>query len=154
MVKMNQTDKVQTEIELSLKLFVVLTRTIQSIQKQTIKDINRYGLNQTEFAVLELLYNKGDQPIQKIGKKVLLASSSITYVVDKLEEKTYLERKACPNDRRVTHATLTAAGKQLMDNIFPQHAEAVHEIFGGLNAAEKASLLVQLKKLGYYAESQ
>src|SRR5690625_6058658 len=100
MVKMSDTAGKLTDTELSLKLFVVLTRTLQSIQKQTVEDIRRYGVNQTEFAVLELLYNKGEQPIQKIGEKVLLASSSITYVVDKLEKKEYLKRKACPKDRR------------------------------------------------------
>ena len=72
---------------LSLKLFVILSRAIQSITKRIEEDIKSYGLNPTEFAVLELLYSKGDQPIQKIGDKILLASSSITYVVDRLEKK-------------------------------------------------------------------
>lgn len=151
-MKMTHTEDSQLNTELSLKLFVVLTRTLQSIQKQTVKDISRYGLNQTEFAVLELLYSKGEQPIQKIGKKVLLASSSITYVVDKLEKKNYLKRKACPKDRRVTYALITKSGKQLMDDIFPKHAEAIDQIFGGLDTAEKEHMIVQLKKLGYYAE--
>src|SRR5690625_891605 len=97
----------ERDMELSLKLFVVLSRAFEAIQKEVAKDIRSYGLNPTEFAVLELLYNKGEQPIQKIGEKVLLASSSITYVVDKLEDKSYLVRKACPKDRRVTYATLT-----------------------------------------------
>ena len=35
-----------------------------------IKEINNQGLNLTEFGVLELLYHKGDQPIQKIGQKI------------------------------------------------------------------------------------
>ena len=107
--------------ELSLKLFVVLSRALQSIEKQVIQNIKSCGLNLTEFGVLELLYHKGDQPIQKIGQKILLASSSITYVVDKLEQKNYLVRKACPTDRRVTHASITEEGKKLMDEIFPQH---------------------------------
>ncbi len=74
---------------LSLKLFVILSRAVQSITKRIEEDIKSYGLNPTEFAVLELLYSKGDQPIQKIGDKILLASSSITYVVDKLEKKLH-----------------------------------------------------------------
>lgn len=64
-------------------------------------------MNPTEFAVLELLYHKGQQPLQQIGGKILLASGSITYVVDKLEKKGFLERVACPNDRRVTYAAIT-----------------------------------------------
>jgi MarR family 2-MHQ and catechol resistance regulon transcriptional repressor len=78
------------------------------------QDIKRYKLNPTEFAVLELLYNKGTQPIQKIGDRILLASGSITYVVDKLEEKEYLIRKPCAKDGRVTYAKLKKKGKDLM----------------------------------------
>src|SRR5690625_6651666 len=72
---MNSENTVE-ENALSLKLFVVLTRALQSIEKHVIADIKNHGLNLSEFAVLELLYNKGDQPIQKIGQKVLLASRS------------------------------------------------------------------------------
>ena len=50
-------------------------------------------MNPTEFAVLELLYHKGNQPLQQIGDKILLASGSITYVVDKLEKKNFSSEK-------------------------------------------------------------
>jgi len=60
---------------------------LQSITKRIEKDIKIYGLNPTEFTVLKLLYSKADQPIQKLEDKTLLASSSITYVVDRLEKK-------------------------------------------------------------------
>lgn len=62
----------------------VIPRAAQSIQEVIRKNAARFGLNPTEFAVLELLYFKGDQPIQLIGKKVLISSSSITYEVDKI----------------------------------------------------------------------
>jgi len=138
--------------DLSLKLFVVLSRAVQSVTKRIEEDIKRYGLNPTEFAVLELLFNKGDQPIQKIGEKILLASSSITYVVDKLEKKQLLVRKPCPKDRRVTYASITSAGTELLSNIFPQHKEAIQQIFGGLDSGEKEKMIEQLKKLGYHAQ--
>lgn len=138
--------------ELSLKLFIVLTRAMQTITKRVEEDIKSYGLNTTEFAVLELLYHKGDQPIQKIGEKVLLASSSITYVVDKLEKKDLLLRKPCPEDRRVTFAVITKQGQDLMNEIFPKHKAAIQEIFGGLNAEEKDQLIGQLKRLGLHAK--
>lgn len=142
----------QLEEDLSLKLFVVLSRSLQSIKKRVEDDIKRFGLNPTEFAVLELLYNRGEQPIQKIGDKVLIASSSITYVVDKLEKKNYLERVPCPKDRRITYAVITTEGTELMDEIFPKHKTAIHEICAGLDLDEKKFLIQQLKKLGYHAQ--
>lgn len=138
----------------ALKLFVVLNRAQESVSKQAIKDIKKYGLNLTEFAVLELLYHKGPQPIQMIGKKVLLASSSITYVVDKLEEKAYIERAACPNDRRVTHARLTEKGEALMGEIFPQHTEALTKLFDHLSEEELTNTISILRKIGLSVEKE
>jgi len=126
---------------------------LESVRKQVVKDIKRYKLNLTEFGVLEFLYHKGEQPIQLIGKKVLLASSSITYVVDKLEEKGYLERIACPNDRRVIFGRLTEKGEQLMDDIFPQHEKAMATIFSNLTKEEKEHAIELLKKIGLHASS-
>lgn len=145
-------NKKQTEEDLSLKLFIVLSRAMQSIKKRVEEDIKRYGLNPTEFAVLELIYSKGDQPIQKIGDKVLIASSSITYVVDKLEKKNLIERKSCPKDRRITYAAITVEGNDLMTEVFPKHRVAIQEIFGGLDSDEKEFMIQQLKKLGYHAQ--
>jgi len=139
--------------ELSLKLFVVLSRSLEAIKKEVVKDIKSYQLNLTEFGVLELLYHKGPQPIQMIGRKVLLASSSITYVIDKLEEKGYIERRACPNDRRVIHAHITEAGHELMNCVFPQHRQAIAHIFSELSEEEKAILIDLLKRVGYFADS-
>lgn len=142
----------EKEEELSLKMFVVLSRAFAAIRKRVEESIQSLGLNPTEFAVLELIYNKGDQPIQQIGKKVLIASSSITYVVDKLEKKKLIKRKPCPKDRRVTFATITSEGKTFMDRVFPAHQEAIHEICAGLDADEKKDFIKQLKKLGFYAQ--
>jgi len=139
------------EINEKLKAFTVLLRSAQSVQDATKKDIAKYNLNQTEFAVLELLYHKGDQPIQVIGKKILIASSSITYVVDKLEEKNYVTRRACPTDRRVTYAGITENGKELMDKIFPEHVEKIEEIFDKLSDQEVSTLIDYLKKVGLHA---
>ncbi len=143
----------EKEEQAALKLFIVLSRAHRAITDRVVEDIKSHGLNTTEFAVLELLYHKGDQAIQQIGKKVLLASGSITYVVDKLEQKGLLVRQPCPSDRRVTYAVITDAGKRLMSDIFPQHRAAIREIFAGLNNQEKESLTELLKKLGFYAEN-
>ncbi|MFC5559451.1 MarR family winged helix-turn-helix transcriptional regulator [Ureibacillus thermophilus] len=144
----------EREEELSLKLFVVLSRAMQAVKKRVEEDIRAYGMNPTEFAVLELIYSKGEQPIQKIGEKVLIASSSITYVVDKLENKKLLKRKPCPDDRRITYATITEEGKKLMDDIFPKHKKTMAEIFRGVADEEKQKLIELLKKLGYFVEAK
>jgi MarR family transcriptional regulator, 2-MHQ and catechol-resistance regulon repressor len=139
-------------VGLSLKLFVVLTRALQSIKKRIEEDIKKQGINLTEFAVLELLFHKGDQPIQKIGSKVLLSSSSISYVVDRLVQKEMIRRRPCSDDRRITFATLTEKGHTFMADYFPKHEQAIHSILSGLDDNEKAQVIEQIKTLGFHAE--
>ncbi|KZE38313.1 transcriptional regulator [Bhargavaea cecembensis] len=134
--------------EQSLKLFVVLSRAHKVISEKANRLFAEYGLNPTEFAVLELLYHRGSQPIQKIGSKILLASGSMTYVIDKLQKRGYLERTICETDRRVTFVDITAEGRELLDKIFPVHEESLHGLMGALSTEEKSTAIELLKKLG------
>ncbi|BAM46466.1 MAG: MarR family transcriptional regulator [Amphibacillus sp.] len=136
----------------SLKLFVVLSKAYRSVADRVAADIRKSGLNTTEFGVLELLYHSGDQPLQKIGDKILLASGSITYVVDKLEKKQYLKRTQCAEDRRITFASITDKGKELLNEIFPTHWEQIENITAGLSEEEKLVAIELLKKLGKHAD--
>lgn len=141
----------EKQIEDSLKLFIIFSRAHRAFNDVVNKHISTYQLNPTEFAVLELLYHKGPQPLQQIGGKILLASGSITYVVDKLEQKELLARRACPNDRRVTHAEITDKGKKLIEDIFPDHEEKISEVLSVLTEEEKKVVTELLKKVGYHA---
>lgn len=132
----------------SLKLLVVMLRASQTVSDKVKKDMLEYGVNPTEFAVLELLYSKGNQPIQKIGDKILLASSSLTYVVDKLEKKELVKRVDCPEDRRIKYASITDQGKTFMDQVFPKHKEKIEEIFSHLTEEEIDMAIDLFKKIG------
>ncbi|MFP3918724.1 MarR family transcriptional regulator [Lysinibacillus telephonicus] len=136
------------EIKQSLKLYIVLSRANKAINEVTNQFFHEKGLNPTEFAVLELLYHKGRQPLQQIGNKILLASGSITYVIDKLEKRGYLKRVSCPSDRRVTFADITEEGTKFMQQMFPEHEKNLHELLSVLTPEEKDTAIELLKKLG------
>lgn len=116
--------KASNNRELSLKLYVVLHHAFNAFQTEAFKDMRTHGLNPTAFAVLELLYSKGPQQVQHIGEKVLISSSSITYVVNNLEKEDYVKKEQYEADRRVSYVSLTGRGQALMDKIFPEHGRA------------------------------
>lgn len=132
----------------SLKLFVVLSKAYKSIMEQAMKDMRQYHLSPAEFTALEVLYHKGRMPLQQIGEKILVTSGSVTYNIDKLENKGLIKRVPCEKDRRITYAEITTAGNELFDQIFPRHAASIHALMGGLSTAEKETAIELLKKLG------
>jgi MarR family 2-MHQ and catechol resistance regulon transcriptional repressor len=132
----------------SLQLYSEICKANRFLTDASINNIKCFGLNLTEFAVLELLYHKGDQPIQQIGKRILISSGNMTYVLDKLEARRYIKRIHCPKDRRVIYAALTKEGRSVISCIFPAHSEMIHNLFSQLNSVEKDMLIYLLKKIG------
>jgi MarR family 2-MHQ and catechol resistance regulon transcriptional repressor len=62
--------------------------------------VSALGLGGSDFAVLEVLLHKGPEPVNIIGKKVLLTSGSITAAVDRLESRKLVRRTADPKVER------------------------------------------------------
>ncbi|CAM4312558.1 MarR family transcriptional regulator [Paenibacillus phoenicis] len=142
----------QRGTDLSLHLYRVFAKSFKSVNEHAVMGSKIQGFNPTAFAVLEVLYYKGSQPIQQIGAKLLLQSGNVTYVIDKLEAAGLLHRTPCPRDRRVIYANLTPKGKELMDRLYPEYAERIDHALSGLTDEEKKVMIELLKKMGREAE--
>src|SRR5205807_2347513 len=92
----------------------------------------RFGLGTTEFGVLEVLYHKGELPVCEVQRRILVESSSTTYVVDKLCDRGLVRRRPSAADRRVTLLALTPPGRRLIARIFPAHAAAMRRAVAAL----------------------
>ncbi|MBP1950193.1 MarR family winged helix-turn-helix transcriptional regulator [Virgibacillus litoralis] len=133
---------------LSLNAFVVLMRASKSVEERIKKDIKSYGVSITEFTILEALYHKGDLTVNQICDAVLINSGSMTYVIDKLQQRGLLERITSEEDRRVIHVRITNQGKKLMDDIFPQHEKVIEKVFEDVSPEELESVIDILKRIG------
>lgn len=136
----------------ALKLWVVLSRAHETVAELAKQDVERGELSLTEFAVLEVLYHKGDLTAGDVSERVLLQSGSLTYVIDKLVARGFISRKVCETDRRRAYLHLLAPGKALMRKIWPRHAAAIERATSALTVAEKRAATRLLKKMGLHAE--
>ncbi|MGO4547329.1 MarR family winged helix-turn-helix transcriptional regulator [Paenibacillus sp. 2TAB23] len=139
--------------QLDLRLFRIWHKATKALHDNIRKDMENYGVSQEHFMILELLYSKGPQPIQKISEKFSIPSGSITYVIDKLEKKGYVRREPSATDRRGSNVKLTEEGQVLFDEIFPKHAAVISRHLNVIEKADKEQLIVLLKKVGLHAEA-
>jgi DNA-binding MarR family transcriptional regulator len=63
----------------------------------------------------------------ELADRVLLSRSGLTRLVDRLEREELVERAACPQDARGTHAVLTDAGFARLRAAAPTHLRGVAE---------------------------
>jgi len=129
-----------------VRVWLILWKAAKAMEQTALGSISRLGLGLSDFAILELLLHKGPQPVNAIGKKVLLTSGSITTAVDRLEARKLVHRAGDPKDRRSRIVGLTAAGRRLISTAFEQHSADMEMAFGVLNGRERAALIRLLKK--------
>ena len=141
-------DSTQTTRQ-AMRLYIALTRTYRTLLDMDVRNIRSYGLNTTEFGVLEFLYNKGSHPLQQIGDRILITSGTITYVIDKLEKKGLVVRLPSDIDRRIVYAEITEGGQSKMSEILPNHYQIFVEALAGLNSVEKEQTIELLKKINF-----
>src|SRR3989442_7900695 len=118
--------------DVPLQLWVVLARAFDAVERHSRASIARFGLGTTEFGVLEVLYHKGELPVCDVQRRILVESSSTTYVVDKLVKRGLVRRRHSGRDRRVVLLALTPAGRRLSPTIFPPPADPTPHAVGAL----------------------
>ena len=97
------------------RLWLILWKASRALEQNAIDSVAGLDLGLSDFAVLEVLLHKGPQPVNVIGKRVLLTSGSITAAVDRLELRKLVRRTADPQDGRSRIVQLTDAGKRLIE---------------------------------------
>lgn len=134
-----------------LKPMIVMFKAYHSLIEVIKEDIKDTGFDFNEFTVLEVVYHKNRLTVADIKDKVLVVSSSLTYILDKLTKKNLIRRVKCTDDRRVTYVELTEEGLKRSKEVFPKHYDNLKEIFKVLTEDEKINMTDILKKVGFSA---
>jgi MarR family 2-MHQ and catechol resistance regulon transcriptional repressor len=133
---------------------MILSRAAHAVEKNARGSVSRLGLGISDFAVLEILLHKGPQPVNLIGKKVLLTSGSITTAIDRLESRKLVHRTPHPKDQRARLVHLTEKGKRLIECAFRQHAVDMENTMAVLTPSDRQELIRLLKKVGMFAAAR
>ena len=137
----------------AVHVWLVLWKAARAVEQCALASIRRLGLGLSDFAVLEALLHGGSQPVNTIGRKVMLTSGSITTAVDRLEAKGLVRRTLHEADKRARVVELTSQGNRTIADAFQQHALHMEDAMRALSTDERADLVRLLKKLGYAAGS-
>lgn len=112
-----------------------IRRLIQASELYT-KELNKkYQISAAQLNCILTLYEYGPLPPSIIAKHMMVKSSTVTGVVDRLEKKGLAERMRNSPDRRVITIQLTETGKKLAQNAPPPIQQ---KIIDGLKKTDKA----------------
>lgn len=130
----------QDELRAWLALVPVMLKLSPSLDSQLQRDSE---LTHFDYQCLAML-SAVDGRMLRMSELAGLVNSSLSrlsHVIKKLEARGWVERRPCPESRRVTEVTLTDRGWGVLERAAPGHVEAVRAlVFEGLTPEQVAQL--------------
>jgi MarR family 2-MHQ and catechol resistance regulon transcriptional repressor len=113
-------------VEAYLAFYRVGNRHIQSL-----------GLTPGQFDVIAELEGTKGLTCAQLSEQTLTTKGTLTGVLDRLEHRGLIQRGTVGGDRRATRVQLTSKGIDVLQEVFPVHAEFMRPFFAqALNASE------------------
>lgn len=141
----------QGQIRQIIQLIRKLVRARELYTKELIRT---YHLSASQLHCILVLHEMGPLPPSQIAKHIMVNSSTVTGVIDRLQNKGFLQRVRNSTDRRVITISLTEAGEQLaMHAPLPIQAQMV-EGLKGLPNHERDQIIQSLKTLTGMLDTQ
>lgn len=84
------------------------------------KDLEKtFQVSTPQLACIQVLHAQGPLPLSRIARQIMVNSSTVTGIIDRLEKKNLVIRVRDPRDRRMITIELTNAGAKLAQNAPP-----------------------------------
>jgi MarR family 2-MHQ and catechol resistance regulon transcriptional repressor len=132
----------------ALDAYIKFSRARKVLGALTSRLLAEYGLTESQLGTLETLYYLGPMCLSEIGDKLLVTGGNMTMVVNNLEKRGLVIRERDAVDRRHVTVRLTDQGRQLIDELFPRHAQNIAGLMSILSPNEQEQLGHLCKMLG------
>jgi DNA-binding MarR family transcriptional regulator len=110
-----------------------------------------YGITTEQWTVLSRLAEQDGISQKLLAQRAEKDQTNLTRILDQLERKGLVERKANAADRRSFLTYITAKGKELQGTLAPIEQRVVQEVTEGLSAGQIAELRTLLTHMTHQA---
>jgi DNA-binding MarR family transcriptional regulator len=131
------------------EVFLNLQRTSNILTGKLSEVLKPFDLSGTQYNVLRILRGSGrGLACSEISERLVTKDSDITRLLDRLEKRGLLERRRYEKDKRVILASITEAGKQVLQALDADVSAAPRKYLGhlGKEMLEKLNALLVLAR--------
>jgi DNA-binding MarR family transcriptional regulator len=108
------------------------------------------GLGKHEVALLLLLKRSGPLPVKELARHLgEFSLSTMTRMLDRMEEQQLITRSLDPEDRRSFKITVSDRGMELANRYMEQVDSVVRTMLEALSPEEQADWVAMLQKIKY-----
>lgn len=127
-----------------MQTWLPLLRVVQLLPQALDRQLREQaGINHVYYMLLAILSGQPGQrlPLTELARHAAMSQSRASHAVTSLEQKGWLQRRPCPDDRRVQWIVLTDDGAEVLRSVAPGHvAEVRRLVVDPLDPADLAHL--------------
>ena len=109
-----------------------LIRCTQAFERYSGTHVRQMGLTESQFDVIATLGNTQGMSCKELGERTLITKGTLTGVLDRMEARGLITRKADCDDARRSHVALTRKGTVLFEDVFPDAGFIPMQHIGGI----------------------
>ncbi|SKB25557.1 MarR family winged helix-turn-helix transcriptional regulator [Malaciobacter marinus] len=129
-------------------IFGILIANIRNHLKNNLeKKLQEHDISAAQSIIIRRLCEKDNLTQKELAKDTYFKQSSLTLLIDKLEQKGLVERKNKKNDRRAYLICITSKGKKLEQIIKDAGKELEEKALEGIDSHNKELLIQALKQV-------
>ncbi len=108
-----------------------------------------YGLTGQQYNVLRILRGATSEGLQtmEIAGRMMEKTPGITGLIDRLEQKSLIERRRCDKDRRCVYCAITREGLELLAELDGPIEQADEQLMARVTNKEAGELVRMLRAI-------
>jgi DNA-binding MarR family transcriptional regulator len=119
----------------------------RQLRERSAETLAPWDITPAHLRALRTLARHGTMRLSELSDRLQIAPRTATEVVDALQARDLVRRRADPSDRRAILAEVTERGASVLAEIRGTRGAEAGRIFGRLSLAERAELARILSKL-------
>ncbi len=100
----------------------------------------RMGISMAQLHILYTLQGSGEMPMSRLAEVLHVSLSSATGLIDRIEERGFVERTRVPEDRRIVVIRVTDAGRRMLEEVDAISSDLLRSVFGRIGRSQLAGV--------------
>ena len=100
----------------------------------------RMGVSMAQVHIMYTLQRNGEMPMSRLADVLQVSLSNATGLIDRIEERGFVERTRVPEDRRVVMIRVTDAGRRMLEEVDAISSDLLRSVFGRIGRSQVAAV--------------
>jgi DNA-binding MarR family transcriptional regulator len=110
--------------------------TLFAFKCATSERLLRLGISMAQLNILYVLRRSGEMPMSRLAEVLNVSLSNATGLIDRMEERGFIERTRVPEDRRIVLVRLTTEGQRLLEDQDAMSEELLRRVLDRLDPSQ------------------